>query len=226
MPQLVVLHLTDSFVLTRPSLYVSALLLALRTMLQLDLPHLNVLTKIDKLASYDPLPFNLEFYADVHDLHYLVPHLAAEQRPLGNGDTTKTNNGNASSSAGDHFTGLNNAVVELVESFGLVGFELLAVEDRHSMMTLLRAIDRAGGYVFGAAEGANDTIWQVAMRDDAVTMDVRDVQERWIDRREDLDELERRKWEEEGNALRGGQANTDGPAEMERASGIKIVRKK
>ena len=57
------------------------------------------------------------------------------------------------------------------------------------MTHLLRAIDRAGGYAFGA-EGANDTVWQVAMRDSGVTMDVRDVQERWIDRREEFDEIE------------------------------------
>ena len=34
-------------------------------MLQMDLPHINVLTKIDKVAGYDPLPFDLDFYTDV-----------------------------------------------------------------------------------------------------------------------------------------------------------------
>lgn len=149
-------------------------------MLQLDLTHLNVLTKIDTLATYPPLTFNLDFYAEVHDLTYLLPHLEAE-RPA----------------VSQKFTKLNSAIVELIESFGLVGFETLAVEDRQSMMMLLRAIDRAGGYVFGGPEGANDSVWQVAMRDDAVTMDIKDVQERWIDRREELDDLERRQREEE-----------------------------
>jgi hypothetical protein len=32
-------------------------------------------------------------------------------------------------------------------------FETLAVEDKKSMMSLLRAIDRASGYAFGPAEG-------------------------------------------------------------------------
>merc|ERR1711981_879943 len=50
--RLVVIHLTDSYVLTQPSLYISALHLALRSMLQMDLPHLNVLTKIDNLVNY------------------------------------------------------------------------------------------------------------------------------------------------------------------------------
>ena len=149
-------------------------------MLQLDLPYLNVLTKIDTLATYPPLPFNLDFYAEVQDLTYLLPHLEAE-RPA----------------TSQKFAKLNSAIVELIESYGLVGFETLAVEDRQSMMLLLRAIDRAGGYVFGGPEGANDTVWQVAMREDAVTMDIKDVQERWIDRREEFDELERLQWAEE-----------------------------
>lgn len=144
-------------------------------MLQMDLPHLNVLTKIDKLANYGPLPFNLDFYTEVQDLSYLLPHLA-EESPV----TRHTK-----------FEGMNNAIVELVQDFGLVSFETLAVEDKKSMMTLLQAIDRAGGYAFGGAEGANDTVWQVAMREGMGTMVINDVQERWIDKKDEYDELER-----------------------------------
>jgi hypothetical protein len=100
------------------------------------------------------------------------------------------------------FSALNKAIVELVEDFALVGFETLAVEDKRSMMTLLRAIDRAGGYAFGGVEGANDTVWQMAMRSEGVTMDARDVQERWLDRRDELDEEERRAWAEESKEMK------------------------
>lgn len=173
--QLVALHLTDSFCLTQPSLYISTLLLSLRVMLQMDLPHLNVLTKIDKISSYGPLPFNLDYYTEVQDLSYLLPHLKSENPTMRH----------------EKFEGLNNAVVELVEDFGLVSFETLAVEDKRSMMTLLQAIDRAGGYAFGGAEGANDTVWQVAMREGLPGMTIHDVQERWIDRKDEIDEHER-----------------------------------
>jgi GPN-loop GTPase len=152
-------------------------------MLQLDLPHLNVLTKIDKLVSYAPLPFNLDFYTEVHDLTYLLPALVNESPVMS-----------------DKFEGLNRAIVQLVEDFGLVSFETLAVEDKRSMMTLLQAIDRAGGYAFGSAEGANDTVWQVAMRDGFRGMTIQDVQERWIDRREEFDEAERKQAEAEHKA--------------------------
>ena len=185
----------------------------------MDLPHLNVLTKIDKLSSYAPLPFNLDFYTEVQDLSYLLPHMARESPMMAN----------------SKFEGLNKAIVELVEDFGLVGFETLAVEDKKSMMTLLHAIDRAGGYAFGGAEGANDTVWQVAMREGMRVMDVRDVQERWLDRKEEFDEMERKEREEEARANdapslvddteddeEGDEVDEIGDFEK---SGIKVVRR-
>lgn len=189
-------------------------------MLQMDLPHLNVLTKIDKLANYASLPFNLDYYTEVQDLSYLIPHLAQENPMMQH----------------PKFEGLHSAIVELVEDFGLVSFETLAVEDKRSMMTLLQAIDRAGGYAFGGAEGANDTVWQVAMREGMRTLDVRDVQERWIDSKDEYDELERREMEEAAKAHKE-QSMQDAPdgdndeedlEEMAREtpdSGVKVVRR-
>ncbi|KAL2172860.1 hypothetical protein VTG60DRAFT_38 [Thermothelomyces hinnuleus] len=218
--RLVAVHLSDSFCLTQPSLYISNLLLALRAMLQLDLPHINVLTKIDKVASYDPLPFNLDFYTEVQDLSYLIPCLEAESPAL----------------RSEKFGRLNQAVADLVERFGLVSFEVLAVENKKSMMHLLRVIDRASGYVFGGAEGANDTIWQVAMRNESSLLDVQDIQDRWVDNKDFYDELERKE-EEEQEKLR--QAQAEAQAKLSGAdalgslagmsasnSGIRVTRKK
>lgn len=228
-------NLIDSYALTLPSLYISTLLLSLRSMLQLDLPHVNVLTKIDNLSKYPPLPFNLDFYTEVQDLEYLLPSLEAEApRMFGEGGK---------------FAALNEAIVRLVEEFGLVGFETLAVEDKKSMMTLLHTIDRAGGYAFGAAEGANDTVWQVAVREGLKGLDVRDVQERWIDQRDEWDEIEakeeqeraRREWEEGmqrdldagggGDASGGRDMDVDADGDVDlpplppgSSGGVKVVR--
>ena len=187
-------------------------------MLQMDLPHLNVLTKIDKLASYGPLPFYLDYYTEVQDLEYLLPHLADEAPMMRH----------------PKFEGLNNAVVELVEDFGLVSFETLAVEDKRSMMTLMQAIDRAGGYAFGSAEGANDTVWQVAMREGMGKTSVQDVQERWVDYKDEWDEKERMELEEEVKAKRvlseqGHEDEVDDDVEEIRRSlpdsGVRVVRR-
>lgn len=53
------------------------------------------------------LDFNLDFYTEVQDLSYLE---------------------NALSQSSPRYTALNMAVCSLIEDFGLVGFETLAVE--------------------------------------------------------------------------------------------------
>ena len=195
-------------------------------MLQMDLPHVNVLTKIDKVASYDPLPFNLDFYTEVQDLGYLQPYLEDESPVLRSAK----------------FGRLNQAIADLVENFALVRFEVLAVENKKSVMHLLRVIDRAGGYVFGGAEGANDTVWQVAMRNESSMMDVHDIQERWVDSKDEYDAAEQKEWEEQIERQQGGDGDNsaatpdlipdddddfDGlPPPPTQDSGIKVVRRK
>ncbi|KAL2108678.1 hypothetical protein VUR80DRAFT_3516 [Thermomyces stellatus] len=186
--RLVVVHLSDCICLTQPSLYISNLLLSLRAMLQMDMPHINVLSKIDKISTYDPLPYNLDYYTDVDDLSRLQPYLEHETR-------------NAK------FSRLTDAIAGMIENYNLVRYEVLAVENKRSMMHLLRVIDRAGGYVFGGAEGANDTVWQVAMRNESSLLDVTDLQERWIDNKEAYDEMERK--EDEEQMKRQGQSSMD-----------------
>jgi hypothetical protein len=170
----------------------------------------NVLTKLDNLKAVggDDLPFNLDFYTEVQDLSYLIPALAMEQ----------------GANANAKFDKLNDALIQLVEDFGLVGFETLAVEDRASMANFVRAIDRANGWVFAGARGTDETgrtlddeasIWAQAMSDHwAGKMEVRDVQERWIDRREEYDELEKKEWEGEARMA----TETPSSAAVERAA--------
>lgn len=210
--------------MTQPSLYVSNVLLSLRAMIQMDMPHVNVLSKIDKVHAYDELPFNLDYYSDVDDLTYLTPHLESESPAL----------------RSDKFGKLNEAVANLIESYSLVRYEVLAVENKKSMMHLLRVIDRAGGYVFGGAEGANDTIWAVSMRNESSMMGALDIQERWIDNKEVYDQ-EEHEIEEQQEKIRRQQAmefeqsqpaaptgmDPDfGDMSVPSDSGIKVVRKK
>lgn len=45
-------------------------------MLQLALPHVNIMTKLDQLKKYeDRLAFNIDFYTEVLDLNYLLEKL-------------------------------------------------------------------------------------------------------------------------------------------------------
>lgn len=53
--QLTAVHLVDAHLCSDPGKYISALLLSLSTMLHLELPHVNVLSKIDLIESYGKL---------------------------------------------------------------------------------------------------------------------------------------------------------------------------
>lgn len=70
------------------------------------------------------------------------------------------------------------------------------------MLKLLMAVDKAGGYAFGGAEGGGDMVWQVAMREGWGGEEEVGLQERWVDEREKWDEWETKKAEEEMERLR------------------------
>ncbi|KAF8631114.1 hypothetical protein AX17_005159 [Amanita inopinata Kibby_2008] len=221
--RLATVHLCDAHYVTDASKYISVLLLSLRAMLHLELPHVNVLSKVDLITQYGDLDFNLDFYTEVQDLSYLENALTATLPP--------------------RFTALNMALISLIEDFGLVGFETLAVEDKNSMLHLTRTIDRATGYVFvppSSATQPQGTVKQppadsgsqrpneYALFSSALSAmhgarsDVRDVQERWVDAREEWDAHERREWREEGELARKlagetgqGQALATGQSEVQ-----------
>ncbi|KAF8334490.1 hypothetical protein F5887DRAFT_870552, partial [Amanita rubescens] len=201
--RLAAVHLCDAHYVTDASKYVSVLLLSLRAMLHLELPHINVLSKVDLIKQYGDLDFNLEYYTEVQDLSYIENALSASLPPK--------------------FASLNMSLISLIEDFSLVGFETLAVEDKHSMLHLTRAIDRATGYVFVPPADATQTQPSAAKEPPkpavlrpneyalhSSTMSIlrgprsgiRDVQERWIDAREEWDAYERKEWRKEGEIAR------------------------
>ena len=77
-----------------------------------------------------PSDFNLDFYTEVQDLSYLE---------------------NALSATATRFKELNLAICELVEDFGLVGFETLAVEVRAPAVFVQARLTLYTGQAFNAA---------------------------------------------------------------------------
>ena len=73
--RLTAVHLVDSHYCSDPGKFISVLLTSLSTMLQVELPHVNVLSKVDLIEQYGRLPFNLDFFTEVMDLSYLVDNL-------------------------------------------------------------------------------------------------------------------------------------------------------
>lgn len=171
--RLVTVHLVDAHYCTDPTKYISVLLLSLKTMLQIELPHINVLSKVDLMESYGKLAFNLDFYTEVQDLSHLLQHL--DEDPFAS-----------------RFKELNKALCGLIEDFSLVGFNTLCIEDKQSVMKLVHVIDKANGYVFGGLTEGNESIMLTAMGANTVTTlgDILEIQEKWLDHKETYDEWE------------------------------------
>ena len=124
--KIVSVNLIDSHLCTQPCSFISACLVSLSIMTHLEIPALNVLSKIDLLGEFNSdLKFNLEFYTEARELARLVMH-----------EEFKFN---------AKLRSITEKIAEVVEDFALVTFHLLSVTDKELMMALLKQIERALG---------------------------------------------------------------------------------
>ncbi len=68
----VAVHLADAHLCTDPGNFVAGLMMSLSIMCHLELPHVNVLSKVDLVPTFGKLPFRLDYYTEVMDLGRLV----------------------------------------------------------------------------------------------------------------------------------------------------------
>ncbi|XP_066372914.1 GPN-loop GTPase QQT1-like [Miscanthus floridulus] len=139
---LTAMHLTDVHLCCDPGKYVSALLLSLSTMLHMELPRINVLSKIDLIENYGNLAFNLDFYTDVQDLSYLQYHLEQDPRSA-------------------KYRKLTKELCDVIDDFGLVNFSTLDInfstldiQDKKSVGNLVKLIDKSNGYIFSSIDSS------------------------------------------------------------------------
>ncbi|XP_059161675.1 GPN-loop GTPase 2-like isoform X1 [Physella acuta] len=169
--RLTAVHLVDSHYCSDPGKFVAVLLTSLNTMLQLSLPHVNVLSKVDLIEKHGKLAFNPDYYTDVLDLHYLLDHL--QDDPLLH-----------------KYKKLNEALVGIVEDYSLVTFVPLSVEDKESILRVLKVVDKSNGYVFGSLEDRSlESLMSCAVGAEFEYDKIKDVKEKYMDMEtEDLDE--------------------------------------
>ncbi|KAB2076219.1 hypothetical protein ES319_A06G026900v1 [Gossypium barbadense] len=135
----------DAHLCSDPAKYVSALILSLSTMLHLELPHVNVLSKIDLIESYGKLSFNLDFYTDVQDLSYLQHHLDQDPRSA-------------------KFRKLTKELCDVIEDFSIVNFTTLDIQDKESVGNLVKLIDKSNGYIFAGIDASAVEFSKIAVR--------------------------------------------------------------
>jgi GTPase SAR1 family protein len=108
-------HLIDSYYCSSASNYIAAVLTSLGTMIHLELPHVNVLSKIDLIEKLGKLDFDLEYYANATELEFLEDVLDKQMNPK--------------------FKEMNRCLCEAVSDFGLVSFSVLDIQVQFKSLT-------------------------------------------------------------------------------------------
>ncbi|CDJ40840.1 conserved hypothetical ATP-binding domain-containing protein, putative [Eimeria tenella] len=158
-------QIVDSTLCTDAFKHISALLMALNAQLQLELPHVNVLSKVDLLRLHrKDLKFRLEFYADAYELQPLLQAVQEDPHPLGR-----------------KLMDFSRAVCELVEDFNLVSFFPVCVTDKECMLLVLRVADAANGFALGNyAENERGYPLQLDTEEERQML-IERLQERYVD---------------------------------------------
>lgn len=131
--RLTCVNLVDSHHCSDAGKFVSVCLTSLTSMLQIALPHVNLLSKVDLVEKYGKLQFNLDYYTDVLDLEYLM-------------DTFPEDNFTKK------YKHLNEALTGLISDYSLVNFIPITVKSKERLLAASNVIDKANGYVFGSGE--------------------------------------------------------------------------
>jgi GTPase SAR1 family protein len=178
--RLVCVQLVDAAIcLPDVSKFIGASLVCTSSMMRMELPCVNVFSKMDLLSQSgitqqtkggeddgsdsdgnygdsSPLPFNLEFFTQCHDLHRLIDYL--DSNPL---DFTNTydeyfedpeyqsaRDRTRNSRFYKKYHKLHYELCDLVEDFGLLNFLPLSIQDAESVGRVVARIDKCNGYVF------------------------------------------------------------------------------
>lgn len=102
-------------------------------MLQMELPQVNVFSKIDIAETQGRLHFGLDFYTEVLDLEYLLEAMNTDPFMK-------------------KYQELNARLVSVIENYSLVSFLPLSISNPQLVKNVRAAVDKANGYIFGAGE--------------------------------------------------------------------------
>lgn len=185
--RLVCVQLVDAAIcLPDVSKFIGASLVCTSSMMRMELPCVNVLSKMDLLGGvgmsqnakrkedsdsdddfaeavdgHSPMPFNLEFFTQCHDLHRLLDYLDSnpmdfladstnneDEEYMDDPEYQKARQRTRSSNFYRKYRKLHHELCDLVEDFGLLSFLPLSIQDAESVGRVVARIDKCNGYVF------------------------------------------------------------------------------
>lgn len=162
--RLVAIMLIDSHSCADASKFISGALLSTTTMLRLELPAVNVLSKIDLIPSYgESIPMPMDFFTDAHDLDRLLPYLEGglggvqdtsvmddeiEQRIADDEEYKLARYKRRSSRFYKRYHKMHKEICEVIDDYSLLSYLPLDINDAASVGRVLARIDKCNGYVF------------------------------------------------------------------------------
>merc|ERR1712014_393133 len=120
---------SDSFKLT------SAILVSLSTMLYMELPYVNILSKYDDLSKTEA--YDVYLYTNYKDL------------------TTMLDCSSIRNAFSKHFLKMNKNILNIIEEYGLLNFIPLDIQVKQMLASVLKAADTSNGYKFSFSSIAN-----------------------------------------------------------------------
>lgn len=81
------------------------------------------------------------------------------------------------------FSKLNQSLVQIIEDFPFVGYHTLNIQDKESVVRLLRAIDKSNGYMYGNLDATQLAYQHVIGHPEKDHRYLFDVQERYFNKR-------------------------------------------
>ena len=175
------INLIDSHACTDVTKFISAALLSTTTMLRLEMPSLNVLSKIDLIGSYGgSMPFNLDYYMGCNELDRLIPYLNGsgfgnighdsrkgiaeddcdnddlEDRLMDDEEYRKARLKTQNTPFRRRHEKLHRLLCEVIEDFSLLSYLPLNINDGESVGRVVAKIDQCNGYVFTKSKSSSD----------------------------------------------------------------------
>lgn len=186
--RLCAVNLIDSTFCADATKFLSAALVSTTTMLRLELPAVNVLSKVDLLQQQQGgLPFGMEYFTECNDLGRLLPYLDQhsfaedEDSIFDDPDYQRIRQRVRKSAFYRKHQKLHSALAEVVEDFGLLSYIPLDISNAESVGRVLAKIDKANGYIFtdGAEGQEQQDLFNCAIQTETSNYEnIADIQER------------------------------------------------
>lgn len=152
--------------------HISAVLLSTTTMLRLELPTINVLSKVDLLVNKDTgdmqMQHNFDFFTKAANLKDLIYYLDSFTTSDDNADTSvyfaddKDYQAARAKKINSRFyrkyKKLHEQLCEVIDDFNLVSFLPLDIQSAESVGLILGQVDKCNGYAFVAQQPSDSTV--------------------------------------------------------------------